>query len=150
MLKITCAVSMNQSVILPAIIPPSCWAEIRHVVADQKTDCISFLAKPGAFPAASRSPEGQECMTGEHHKRVMDSCCEKFLLGSFGSCCWHHVFTYSCDISWNAVSRSGCCSNKQLHVHVWKKEVGRCGVCKSTQGGQLCIIFKNAGLKFFV
>lgn len=67
--KFTCAVTMSQSVIFPPIIPPSCWAEFRHVVADQKTDCISFLAKSGAFPGTSWSPEERECMTGEHHKR---------------------------------------------------------------------------------
>lgn len=124
--KFTCAVTMSQSEILPAIIPSFCRDKIRHAVTDQKTDCISFLAKSGASPGASWSPEGWECMTGEHCKHVMDSCCEKFLLGSFGLWRWHHVFSYSCNFSWNAFRWSSCCSNKRLHAHVWTKAASRC------------------------
>lgn len=124
--KFKSAVTGSQSVRLPAFIPSPHWAKIRHAVTDQKTDCISFLAKSGGPTGMSWSPEGWECMTDKHRKRVMDSYCWKFLLGSFGLWRWHHVFTDSCDFSWNAFRWNGCCSNKQLQAHVWTKERRTC------------------------
>lgn len=141
--KFTSAVTMSQSVMLPTIIPSSCWAKIRHTVTDQKTDCISFLAISGGPPGVSWSPEGQVGIVNVWWIYTVRNSSLAPVDNGVGIMFVPILATLAGMLvdGAAAVPTKGC-----MHAFGHRKQAD---VCKSMQDWQIYVIFKNACLKLF-